>query len=159
AAAGVTARVLSVRMPKPLDEAAVLAAAADTRLIVTLEDHLQTGGLYSIVCELLVRTGVRADVMPIALAERSVKAALLPELLLREGFSGRQIAARTRERIDHPHAGCARGANRVAANRKDPVIARSKSLWERARQLIPGGTQTLAKGPGQHIQGVAPMYL
>src|SRR5262249_33426337 len=51
------------------------------------------------------------------------------------------------------------GGNRVAKNRKDPVIARSKSLWERAKQLIPGGTQTLAKGPGQHIQGVAPMYL
>src|SRR5262245_12580768 len=155
AAAGVTARVLSVRMPKPLDEAAVLAAAADTRLIVTLEDHLQTGGLYAIVCELLVRAGLRSDVMPIALAERWFKAALLPELLAREGFSGPQIAARILERIDHP----AQGANRVASNRKDPVIARSKSLWERARQLIPGGTQTLAKGPGQHIQGVAPIYL
>ncbi|HSR98682.1 MAG TPA: aminotransferase class III-fold pyridoxal phosphate-dependent enzyme [Kofleriaceae bacterium] len=154
AAAGVTARVLSVRMPKPLDEAAVLAAAVDTRLVVTLEDHLQTGGLYSIVCELLVRAGLRRDVMPIALAERWFKAALLPELLVREGFSGAQIAARILKRID-----CPQGANRVGPNSKDPVIARSKSLWERARQLIPGGTQTLAKGPGQHIQGVAPMYL
>jgi glutamate-1-semialdehyde 2,1-aminomutase len=158
AAAGVTARVLSVRMPKPLDETAVLAAVADTRLVVTLEDHLQIGGLYSIVCELLVRAGMRSDVMPIALAERWFKAALLPELLVREGFSGPQIAARILERIDHL-SGYPQGANRVASNRADPVIARSKSLWERARQLIPGGTQTLAKGPGQHIQGVAPMYL
>src|SRR5262245_47373754 len=95
--------------------------------------------------------------MPIALAERWFKAALLPELLEREGFSGPQIAARILERIDHP-AGHV-GGNRVAANRKDPVIARSKSLWERARQLIPGGTQTLAKGPRQHVQGVAPIYV
>jgi glutamate-1-semialdehyde 2,1-aminomutase len=157
AAAGLTARVLNVRMPKPLDEAAVLAAAADTRLIVTVEDHLQTGGLYSIVCELLVRAGVRAQVMPIALVERWFKAALLPDVLAREGFSGAQIAARILERLDHPSRD--RGANRVARNASDPVIARSKSLWERARQLIPGGTQTLAKGPGQHVQGVAPMYL
>jgi len=46
-----------------------------------------------------------------------------------------------------------------AARAADPVIARSNSLWARARQLIPGGTQTLAKGPGQHVQGVAPIYL
>jgi glutamate-1-semialdehyde 2,1-aminomutase len=157
-AEGVTARVLNVRMPKPLDEAAVLAAVADTRLVVTVEDHLQAGGLYAIVCELLVRSGVRGDVLPIALAERWFQPMLLPELLVREGFSGAQIAARILERIDHP-SGYPRGGNRVAHNAKDPVIARSKSLWARAKQLIPGGTQTLAKGPGQHVEGVAPMYL
>jgi glutamate-1-semialdehyde aminotransferase/transketolase C-terminal domain/subunit len=154
AAEGITARVLNVRMPKPLDEAAVLAAAADTRLLVTLEDHLMTGGLYSILCELLVRAGVRADVLPIALSERWFKAALLPDVLAREGFTGQQIATRILERFDHTT-----GANRVARNRKDPTITRSKSLWERAKQLIPGGTQTLAKGPGQHVDGVAPKYL
>jgi len=154
AAEGITARVLNVRMPKPLDEAAVLAAAADTRLLVTLEDHLLTGGLYSILCELLVRTRVRADVMPIALPERWFRAAMLPDLLTREGFTGAQIATRIMERLDH-----SRGANRVLRNRKDPTITRSKSLWERAKQLIPGGTQTLAKGPGQHVDGVAPKYL
>ena len=154
AAEGITARVLNVRMPKPLDEAAVLAAAADTRLLVTLEDHLMAGGLYSILCELLVRTRVRADVMPIALPERWFRAAMLPDVLVREGFTGAQIATRIMERLDH-----ARGANRVARNRKDPAITRSKSLWERAKQLIPGGTQTLAKGPGQHVDGVAPKYL
>jgi len=154
AAEGVSARVLSVRMPKPLDEPAVLAAAADTRMLVTLEDHLQAGGLYSIVCELLVRAGVRADVMPIALAERWFRPALLPDVLAREGFTGAQIAGRILARLDIP-----RGGNRVARNAADPVIARSRSLWARARQLIPGGTQTLAKGPGQHVEGVAPMYL
>ncbi|HEX7838734.1 MAG TPA: aminotransferase class III-fold pyridoxal phosphate-dependent enzyme [Kofleriaceae bacterium] len=154
AADGISARVLSVRMPKPLDEACVLAACADTRLVVTVEDHLQAGGLYAIVCELLVRAGVRADVLPIALAERWFKPMLLPDLLAREGFTGAQIAARILERLDQP-----RGGNRVARNAADPVIARSRSLWARARQLIPGGTQTLAKGPGQHVQGVAPMYL
>ncbi|HMG53216.1 MAG TPA: aminotransferase class III-fold pyridoxal phosphate-dependent enzyme [Kofleriaceae bacterium] len=158
AAEGISARVLSVRMPKPLDEAAVLAAAADTRLVVTVEDHLQSGGLYAIVCELLVRAGARASVLPIALNERWFKPMLLPDLLAREGFTGAQIAARILERLDHPveHP---RSRNRVARNPADPVIARSKSLWDRARRLIPGGTQTLAKGPGQHVQGVAPMYL
>ena len=161
AAEGISARVLNVRMVKPLDEAAVLAAAADTRLVVTVEDHLMSGGLYAVLCELLVRGGVRADVLPIALPERWFKAALLPDLLTREGFTGAQIAARILERLDHAHraGGPAPGANRVARNASDPTIARSKSLWARAKQLIPGGTQTLAKGPGQHVDGVAPKYL
>jgi glutamate-1-semialdehyde 2,1-aminomutase len=40
-----------------------------------------------------------------------------------------------------------------------PVIQQSDALWARARRLIPGGTQTLAKGPGQYVRGVAPKYL
>jgi glutamate-1-semialdehyde aminotransferase len=40
-----------------------------------------------------------------------------------------------------------------------PVIARSNEWYARATGLIPGYTQTLAKGPGQHVGGVAPKYL
>src|SRR5262245_54997566 len=40
-----------------------------------------------------------------------------------------------------------------------PVITRSNEWYARATGLIPGYTQTLAKGPGQHVGGVAPKYL
>src|SRR5882672_8789556 len=40
-----------------------------------------------------------------------------------------------------------------------PDISESQHLWERARGLIPAGTQTLAKGPTQYVDGVAPKYL
>ncbi|HEY4119118.1 MAG TPA: aminotransferase class III-fold pyridoxal phosphate-dependent enzyme [Byssovorax sp.] len=40
-----------------------------------------------------------------------------------------------------------------------PDITRSNELWERAVGLIPHGSQTLAKGPGQWVRGVAPKYL
>ena len=53
----------------------------------------------------------------------------------------------------------ARAANRVTGNRDYPRIEESQRLWERARGLIPAGTQTLAKGPGQYMDGVAPKYL
>ena len=49
--------------------------------------------------------------------------------------------------------------NRVAPNPTDPVIAASDALYARARGLIPAATQTLAKGPGQYVKGVAPKYL
>jgi glutamate-1-semialdehyde aminotransferase len=40
-----------------------------------------------------------------------------------------------------------------------PVIARSDEWYARATGLIPAYTQTLAKGPGQYVTGVAPKYL
>ncbi len=49
--------------------------------------------------------------------------------------------------------------NRVALDQDFPRIAASQALWERARGLIPAGTQTLAKGPTQYVDGVAPKYL
>lgn len=42
---------------------------------------------------------------------------------------------------------------------RDPVIAGSDRLYARALGLIPCATQTLAKGPTQHVRGVAPKYL
>src|SRR5205814_281265 len=40
-----------------------------------------------------------------------------------------------------------------------PHIESSEALFARARGLIPAGTQTLAKGPTQYVDGVAPKYL
>ena len=61
AADRIHARVLSMHTLKPLDTEALLAAARDTRLIVTLEEHSIIGGLGSAVAELLAE---RDDVRP-----------------------------------------------------------------------------------------------
>jgi transketolase len=98
-AEGLTARLVNVRMPKPIDEEAVLSAARESRLLVTLEDHFLTGGLYSIVAETLLRHGQTADVLPFALDERWFRPALLPDVLRFEGFTADQIAARILERL------------------------------------------------------------
>jgi glutamate-1-semialdehyde aminotransferase len=50
-------------------------------------------------------------------------------------------------------------ANKVAFNIKYPDISLSKELYQRALELIPSATQTLAKGPSQYVKGVAPVYL
>jgi len=49
--------------------------------------------------------------------------------------------------------------NRIALDNPYPTIDASEKLWARAKGLIPAGTQTLAKGPGQYVDGVAPKYL
>jgi glutamate-1-semialdehyde 2,1-aminomutase len=49
--------------------------------------------------------------------------------------------------------------NTVRFNEADPTITFSDALYARALGLIPAATQTLAKGPGQFVRGVAPKYL
>jgi glutamate-1-semialdehyde 2,1-aminomutase len=49
--------------------------------------------------------------------------------------------------------------NGVRMNPEDPEITESDALYARALGLIPALTQTLAKGPGQWVRGVAPKYL
>lgn len=55
AAQGVQTRVLDLATVKPLDELAVLAAAAETRGIVVAEEHLMSGGLGSAVAMSVAR--------------------------------------------------------------------------------------------------------
>ncbi len=50
-------------------------------------------------------------------------------------------------------------ANSVKFNDDYPVIEKSDELYKRALGLIPSVTMTLAKGPTQHVNGVAPKYL
>ena len=49
--------------------------------------------------------------------------------------------------------------NSVCQNENDPVTTMSEALFQRSQGLIPASTQTLAKGPGQYVRGVAPKYL
>ncbi len=57
AARGIQARVLSMHTIKPLDEDAILAAARETRAIVTVEEHSVIGGLGGAVAECLAESG------------------------------------------------------------------------------------------------------
>jgi transketolase len=87
-------RVIHMRTLSPVDEEVILQAAHETQLIVTVEDHFVTGGLYSIVSETLVKHRMTASVLPVALDHRWFKPALLPDVLHYEGFTGEQIADR-----------------------------------------------------------------
>lgn len=50
-------------------------------------------------------------------------------------------------------------ANKVSLTNDFPSIQKSNELYNRAVGLIPSVTQTLAKGPTQWVNGVAPKYL
>lgn len=51
---GIAARVLNMASVRPIDEAAIIAAAQDTGAILTCEEHTTFGGLGSAVAEVIV---------------------------------------------------------------------------------------------------------
>jgi transketolase len=88
---GLSVGLINMRCLKPVDEQAILKAA-NSKLVVTVEDHFLTGGLYSIVAETLLKYQTTAKVLPFALNEKWFKPSLLPNVLQHEGFTGKQIA-------------------------------------------------------------------
>jgi transketolase len=92
---GLSVGLINMRSLKPVDEAAIIRAALGSRLLVTIEDHLRTGGLYSIVAETLLHHRVgKAEVLPLSLEERWFRPGLLSEVLEMEGFTPEQITSK-----------------------------------------------------------------
>ncbi len=98
-AKGKSVRLVNIRMPKPIDEEVVLNALKECRLVVTLEDHFLTGGLYSIVAELCLKHKTVGNVLPIAIEHKWFKPALLDRVLEYEGFTGKQLAEKILTRL------------------------------------------------------------
>jgi transketolase len=66
---GLQVRVINMHTIKPLDAEAVVKAARETTLIVTVEDHNIIGGLGSAVAEAAAETGAGAKVIRIGLPD------------------------------------------------------------------------------------------
>jgi transketolase len=91
---GIAARLVSMRTLKPIDEAAILEAARETGLVVTIEDHFASGGLATIVAEVAAAHEIAVRLHPIALDGRWFTPALLADVLESEGFSPERLARR-----------------------------------------------------------------
>ena len=94
---GISVGLINMRSLKPVDEAAILWAAKVSNRLVTIEDHFQTGGLYSIVAEVLLKHRASAVVDPISLGDRWFKPGLLGQVLESEGFTPEQLAQRIKQ--------------------------------------------------------------
>lgn len=55
---GISCRVISMHTIKPLDEETLLAAARDTKALLTVEEHSVCGGLGSACAEILLQKGI-----------------------------------------------------------------------------------------------------
>ncbi|MDR3713567.1 MAG: transketolase C-terminal domain-containing protein [Puia sp.] len=89
---GLSVGLVNMRSLKPVDEACILRCAQSGGRIFIIEDHLQTGGLYSIVAETFLKHRVSAEVVSLGLKERWFKAGMLNEVLETEGFTPERLA-------------------------------------------------------------------
>lgn len=98
---GVSARVIDLYSVKPLDVAALRAAAAETGGIVTVEDHWPEGGLGDAVLDALAEAGETATVRKLAV--NIMPGSGKPAELLREaGIDRGAIAAAADELVRSP---------------------------------------------------------
>jgi transketolase len=83
-----------------VDEEIILRAAQESELVVIVEDHFKTGGLYSIVAEVLLKHQTTGNVQSLSLKENWFTPARLSEVLDHEGFTPEKIAMRTLELLE-----------------------------------------------------------
>lgn len=89
---GLSVGLVNLRTLKPIDEEVIINISKNTNLIVTLEDHFITGGLFTIIAEIFLKNKIMCNVLPVALMDKWFKPALLQDVLEYEGFTGEKIA-------------------------------------------------------------------
>jgi len=87
---GMDCRVLNMPTLKPADEAAITKAAIDTGAIVTAEDHLEHGGLGSIIAQLVTRHHP-VPMEFVAIKDTYAKSGKSAELLQKYGLTAKDI--------------------------------------------------------------------
>jgi transketolase len=89
---GISCRVLSMHTIKPLDEAAVLAAARETGAIVTVEEHSVHGGLGEACAAVLMRHGAHVPFEIVGFPDEFMVYGSQSELFEHYGISGEGLA-------------------------------------------------------------------
>jgi transketolase len=93
---GISAGVLHVPSIKPVDEAAIAAAAAGVPLVVTVEEHTVIGGLGGLVAEILTAHDPR-PLIRIGIEDTWGESAPNAWLLERHGLTSERVADRVRK--------------------------------------------------------------
>jgi transketolase len=97
-AENISCRVINMSTLKPVDEAAILKAAAETGAVVTAEEHLEHGGLGSTVARILAQKNP-VPVEFVAIRDTYASSGKPAELLERFGLTARDIAVAVRKVI------------------------------------------------------------
>jgi transketolase len=88
----IKARVVNVSTIKPLDEAAVLQAASEATLAVSVEEHSIIGGLGSALAETLAGESNTAPLLRLGVCDEFGESGLADELLEKHRLTGQLIA-------------------------------------------------------------------
>lgn len=88
---GINCRVLNMHTIKPLDEAAILKAAKETKCIVTIEEHSIYGGLGGAVAELVAQQG-SVPMRILGIPDQPAIAGKSAEVFAHYGLTGANLA-------------------------------------------------------------------
>jgi transketolase len=94
--AGTKARVLDMHTVKPIDEAAIVAAARETGALVVAEEHLAAGGLGSAVASVVARTAP-VPMRFVNVGDRYAESGDPDGLLRKYGLTAEAVVAAVRE--------------------------------------------------------------
>jgi len=100
---GIDCCVLNMPTLKPLDEAAIIKAATDTRAIVTAEEHLEHGGLGSLVAQVVAKYHP-VPMGFVAIKDTYAESGKAAELLQRYGLTAKDIEQAVRSVIKRKQA-------------------------------------------------------
>ncbi|MBE6611167.1 MAG: transketolase family protein [Ruminococcaceae bacterium] len=98
AAEGISAKVINIHTIKPLDDALILASAAETGAIVTCEEHNVIGGLGSAVCD-CVCAAKPVPVIKVGVNDEFGRSGKVPPLMELYGLTAQNIAAKAKAAI------------------------------------------------------------
>jgi transketolase len=89
---GIQARVIDMYSIKPIDETAIIAAATQTRGIVTVEDHNVIGGLGGAVCE-VTAANKPCKVLRVGTDDCFGRSGAVVDLMKRYGLTSEHVAS------------------------------------------------------------------
>ncbi|MFH1096019.1 MAG: transketolase C-terminal domain-containing protein [Candidatus Desantisbacteria bacterium] len=91
---GVSPTLLHISTIKPIDKTAIIEAAKNSHLIVTIENHLICGGLGSSVAEIIAENGLGVTLIRMGLEDEFAVPGTAEYLFERYQLTGRHIARR-----------------------------------------------------------------
>lgn len=94
---GISCRVLSMHTIKPLDEAALLAAAQETKAMLTVEEHSIFGGLGGACAEILLQKGMYVPFKIIGIPDEDTVTGSQTDIFKHYGITPQGLAASARE--------------------------------------------------------------
>ncbi len=116
---GIQVGVINARFIKPLDAELLLDAAKKYSCLITIEDHVVTGGFGSSILELLASAGVMRRVIPLGFPDKYIEHGGLNSLFHKYGLSAEAIAAKVKETL----AESARGNRKKVTPAATPLVS------------------------------------
>lgn len=96
---GLDVGVINMRFAKPIDAAAIRAAAENSRALFSLEDNSVVGGLGSAINETLAGLGLSANCHPFGIPDEFIQHGSLPDLMGVLELIPEAISKRVKERV------------------------------------------------------------